>query len=150
MAITEPVGRRGPLPGHGGAPRRRFNTTEIRLIYELARVGATRFEVSIALGVSEDTLARRLSDTPAVQNAYFRGLAALRVAIRRRQISIAMNDSHPKQAKMLIHLGKVILGQTDRLGPRIGSVADALAALTRLFPDVPRSSWGDLFNVQTN
>lgn len=130
--------RRGPLPGHGGEPRRAFTTREIKIISELARYGATRREVAAVLNMSVDTLNRRLRDTPAVRNAFFKGRVRTRLEIREKQIRIAMDDTHPKQGRMLIFLGKALLGQTPPPPVRtiVRTEADAIAVFTRLLPDV--------------
>lgn len=138
-----PRKRRGPLPGHGGAPQKEFTPVEIKTIFELARVGCTRREIAGVLGISVDTLERHLRKTSAARNmsaagnAYAEGRATLRLAIRKAQIRVALDDTDPGQAKMLVFLGRVLLGQCPYSPPKasITTVEDAVAVFKRVLPD---------------
>lgn len=92
-------------------------------IQELASLGCAKYEIAIRLGVAENTFAARMRDTPEVIAAYEKGIADLKISIRRAQVKAALGGN----ISMLIFLGKNILGQSDNpevieLEKRIGEM----------------------------
>lgn len=130
------AGKRGPIPGEGGAPKKLPTPEQIQQVGRIASIGGTHWEMAIVLGIDEDTFRARLKDTPELRAAVEQGLWQLRTSLRRKTIAIAMDDGHAAQATMLIWANKTVLGQTERLSVRVESEKDALAALQNLFPDV--------------
>jgi hypothetical protein len=98
------VGQRGPLP-------RVVTPDEMRLLGAQLR---TYDEAAAALHISRSSLTTRLRDNPALREAWESGRADTHATLRLRQIQIALSPTHPDAAKMLIHLGKVELGQTEK------------------------------------
>lgn len=78
---------------------------DAELVYKLAKLGSTQEEIGEFFGVDQATISRRFSSEFAL------GRAACKISLRRWQIKRAHAGSDP----MLIHLGKVYLGQTDKL-----------------------------------
>jgi predicted DNA-binding protein (UPF0251 family) len=133
----EGAGARGPKPGEGGAPAVEFTAQQIEQIESMANIGCTQAEMAATLGISEDTLQRRLHDTSAVAEAVRRGDARLKRSLRRKKVEIALRDGHHAQAKMLIWCSKTILGESDRRIVKLETEKDALDTLRELFPDIP-------------
>lgn len=131
------TGRRGPVPGAGGRRKIELTKDQLQQVQRLAEIGATHEEMATHLGVSLSTFHRRLSDeTSDVYERVRKGEAALRVALRRKQVAIALNDDHANQSTMLIWCGKVILGQSERMNVRIETADEAEAVLRKLFPEL--------------
>lgn len=93
---------------------------DLAMIQKLAQFGLTVSEIAEVVGVSERTLHRRSGV------ALRRGRARLNISLRRLQLRAARRGSVP----MLIWLGKVYLGQTDRQeiirGERVRVVEEVL------------------------
>jgi hypothetical protein len=87
-------------------------------LWKLERLGAyyvTVGEAAHVLGVSRSTLTRRLRE-PEYRRAWNRGRVSVKIAVRRKQLEVALEGSDT----MLIWLGKQLLGQTD--GPVVEPV----------------------------
>lgn len=123
------AGKRGPIPGEGGGPDRKFSEAEVQQLKGMASVGATKHEMAAVLGISEREMFRMIAETPVIAAALKAGEGNLRVSLRNKQVQIALDDKHPAQATMLIWAGKTVLGQSDRLNVKIDSVQDAMEAL---------------------
>jgi hypothetical protein len=93
----EPKLGRPPLP---------LDVEELRRI---ARTGATQQEIAARLGMSVDTLERRLKD-PEVRALVDKAHAEVKVSLRAKQIELALAGDRT----MLVWLGKQMLGQKDR------------------------------------
>lgn len=130
------AGKRGPIPGEGGGPRKMLTPDQLEQVERMAEIGCTRAEMANRLVIDEDTLAARIRDTPSVSQAVKRGDANLRTSLRRKQVQIALKDGHPAQATMLVWCGKTILGQSERTVVKIESEADALTKLRELYPEL--------------
>ena len=81
-----------------------------RQVEELARIGCTEQDMAAVLGVSVDTLQRRLRARLEFRGAIEKGHASLRNSLRRLQVKKALEGN----TTMLIWLGKQYLGQRDR------------------------------------
>lgn len=133
-------GKRGPIKGQGGGPRIKFSKKDLERLERLAEAGATQAEMAADLGVDEDTIRRRIHDTPAVGARVKAGQTRMKLSLRRKQLRIALDDTHPKQATMLVWLGKVQLGQSEVRRIRIENEDAAVAKLRELFPDIPEET----------
>ena len=80
----------------------------IRIIYELAKIGATQNEIGAVLGVAASTLRDFLAAHPNCREAWEDGIEHAKISLRRKQLSLA-----DKNAPMAIFLGKNMLGQKD-------------------------------------
>jgi len=80
----------------------------LRVIHELAKIGATQKEIAAILGVSDRTLQNFLYDNPPAYEAWEDGQQKMKISLRRKQLSLA-----DKNAPMAIFLGKNLLGQKD-------------------------------------
>jgi hypothetical protein len=98
------VGQRGPLP-------RIITPTEMRLLG--AQLG-TMDEAAAALNLSRATLQVRLRENPELREAFEQGKHDTYTRLRRRQIAVALDPEHPQAAQLLIHLGKTVLGQSEK------------------------------------
>ena len=119
-----------------GRPKKLLTPKEISDLERLAETGATQQEQAMLLGISVDTLQRRLLDQPEVYEAMCRANARMRTSIRRKQIAVALDDKHPAQATMLIWCGKVLLGQSDRVTLKIETPQDAFDKLKLIWPEI--------------
>jgi len=119
-----------------GRPKIVLSSSQIDDLERLAEIGATQEEQAAYLGISMDTLHRRMHDQPDVFLAVTRAGGRLKASLRRKQVSVALNDGHPSQATMLIWLGKTVLGQSDRVSLKIETTDDALKALKDIWPDI--------------
>jgi hypothetical protein len=91
-----------------GRPRKEVDGNEVR---RLATIGCTQVDIARYFGVDEKTIRNRFSDD------YSLGREAGKLSLRRMQFKAAARGSVP----MLIHLGKTVLGQTDRLDVTTGN-----------------------------
>ena len=75
---------------------------------------ATFKEAAAWFQCSASTLALRLREDPELRNAWDEGHYEGQLSLRRRQLEVAFGES-PQAIQMLIHLGKTVLNQTERL-----------------------------------
>lgn len=85
-----------------GRPKKNIDLDAVR---ELASEGNTQEDIASALGFARSTFGNR----PDLKEAYQLGLAELRVNLRHWQVQAAKSGN----IQMLIHLGKVLLNQSD-------------------------------------
>jgi len=90
----------------GGRPRLEF---DLRQVEELGKIQSTHSELAAVLGVSVDTVERRLRDDPEFCSAYEKGLENGKSSLRRIQWKAALGGN----TTMQIWLGKQYLGQRD-------------------------------------
>ena len=95
-----------PAKHAGGRPRLTF---DLRMVEDLGRIQSTHAELAAVLGVSVDTVERRLADDPEFCGAYEKGLENGRSSLRRIQWKNALSGN----TTMQIWLGKQYLGQRD-------------------------------------
>ena len=93
-----------PKPGRPPKP------LDLEELKRWARTGATQQEIAARLGMSVDTLERRLQD-PEVRALVDQAQAEVKISLRAKQVQLALAGDR----KMLIWLGKQLLGQKDRL-----------------------------------
>ena len=98
----------GLTPRQAHAVSQRKNRTPEQ-VYACAKLGATLEEAAGVLDVHKSTLGRRLKED-AYGEAWVRGQAQTRRAIREAQLEAAVKDRNPR---MLIWLGKQYLGQKN-------------------------------------
>jgi hypothetical protein len=113
-----------------------LSPAQIEDLQTLASYGATQQEMASYLGISVDTLGRRMKDQPEVFMALQQAGARTKASLRRKQISVALNDAHPGQSTMLVWLGKTMLGQSDKISLKIETADDALRALCEVWPEL--------------
>ena len=78
-------------------------------VYELACISMTQQQISDYFGISLKTF----SHNQDYIDSYNEGKAVFTKSILEKQYKIAMDDKHKDQTKLLIHLGKVSLGQRE-------------------------------------
>jgi hypothetical protein len=78
---------------------------DAELVRKLAKLGCTQDEIADFFGVTQSVISERF------RSDFHLGSAESKISIRRVQFKRAMHGSD----RMLIHLGKVYLGQTDRV-----------------------------------
>jgi hypothetical protein len=81
---------------------------DAELVRKLAKIGCTQDEIADFFGVTQSVISERF------RSDFHLGCAESKISLRRMQFKRAMQGSD----RMLIHLGKVFLGQTDRLDVR--------------------------------
>ncbi len=91
----------------GGRPRLQF---DLRMVEDLGKIQSTHSELAAVLGVSIDTVERRLRDDPEFCSAYERGLENGKSSLRRIQWKAALGGN----TTMQIWLGKQYLQQRDQ------------------------------------
>jgi len=91
----------------GGRPRVVF---DLRQVEDLGKIQSTHAELAAVLGVSVDTVERRLRDDSEFREAYQKGLEHGKSSLRRIQWKAALGGN----TTMQIWLGKQYLGQQDR------------------------------------
>ena len=92
-------------PGPNRSPR---IEVDLKRLEKLGTLCVTVGEAADVLGVSRSTLTRRLRE-PVYRCAWNRGRVAVKIALRRKQIDLAMAGN----VTMLIWLGKQLLGQKN-------------------------------------
>lgn len=109
--------------GKAGRPKIEINLEHLA---ELCQLYCNDEEIAGWLGVSVDTLIRRKHDDPAFLEAYMKGKADGKVALRRLQWESAKKGN----VSMQIWLGKQALGQRDKheieAGESIAGLADVV------------------------
>ena len=90
----------------GGRPRIEF---DLRLVEDLGKIQSTHSELAAVLGVSIETVKRRLKDDPEFCAVYEKGLENGKSSLRRIQWKAALAGN----TTMQIWLGKQYLGQRD-------------------------------------
>ena len=83
-------------------PKKKIDLDEVR---ELASEGNTQADIAKALGFARSTFANR----PDLKKAYELGVSELKINLRHWQVQAAKSGN----IQMLIHLGKVLLDQSD-------------------------------------
>ena len=78
---------------------------DAELVRKLAKIGCTQDEIADFFGVTQSVISERF------RSDFHLGCAESKISLRRMQFKRAMQGSD----RMLIHLGKVYLGQTDRV-----------------------------------
>jgi len=91
----------------GGRPRLEF---DLRMVEDLGKIQSTHSELAAVLGVSVDTVERRLRDDPEFCRAYEKGLENGKSSLRRIQWKAALGGN----TTMQIWLGKQYLQQRDQ------------------------------------
>jgi DNA-binding XRE family transcriptional regulator len=92
-----------------GRPRKPIDAEQV---YKLARLGCTQEEIADIFDVSQQTISDRFSVECS------RARASLKMSLRRAQLHRAIKD---RSDSMLIHLGKNMLGQSDRLQAEVNA-----------------------------
>ena len=82
--------------------------TKAGKVEQYASLGMSQEAVANALGIASGVMVRDFGQY------YDRGAVGLRLRLRAEQVRVALADGNPKQATMLIFLGKNYLGQKDK------------------------------------
>jgi len=115
-----------------GRPRIEFDLSQVE---GFGQIGATATEIAAVLPASQSTIEHRMADRESdFSKAYQKGLGALKMSLRRKQIQLAL-AGNPTQ---LIWLGKQLLGQTDRQELRHGAQEDVPLEFTLKIGDMDR------------
>lgn len=83
-------------------------------IEKLAQFGATQHEMAHFLSISTSLIEERLQ-RPELRAAYDKGMATMKLSLRRHQFTLAEKGN----ATMLIWMGKQHLGQRDNLDAKL-------------------------------
>ena len=94
-----PTRKKGVAPKDNGRPR---VDTDFDLFKRLAGVQCTIVEIAAVMGVSHDTIQRRMADNCEWQEAYAAGMHTGRASIRRQQFQALAEGN----VTMMIWLGK--------------------------------------------
>lgn len=92
-------------------PTIKFDKDQYAQIEKLAAMGCTDEEMAAVMGVSLSTWKRMKSRDELLVKTVAEGKASLNVKLRRMQIEMAMSGDRA----LLIHLGKHLLGQNDKV-----------------------------------
>ena len=92
-------------------PTIKFNKEQYAQIAKLAEMGCTDEEMAAVMNVSLSTWKRMKSRDELLVQTVSEGKANLSVKLRRMQIEMAMSGDRA----LLIHLGKHLLGQNDKV-----------------------------------
>ena len=82
-----------------------------RQVEDLAAIGCTYDEIALILGITGYQLKKRRKSDVEFEERHQKGMARLKMSIRRMQLQSAMKGN----VAMLIWLGKQYLQQTDRV-----------------------------------
>lgn len=104
----------------GGRPRIEFDDNDWRQLEEMAQIHCTGEEMASILGVSFDTLERRVKEkfNTSFADWHKRFSDGGKMCLRRKQYKKAVDDGN---VPMLIWLGKQWLGQTDKIENESGT-----------------------------
>jgi len=102
----------------GGRPRLTF---DLRQVEDLGKIQSTHSELAAVLGVSIETVKRRLKGDPEFCAAYEKGLENGKSSLRRIQWKAALGGN----VVMQIWLGKQYLGQRDQQAVEVTRHTDA-------------------------
>jgi hypothetical protein len=80
-------------------------------VERLAGINCTTEEMAYVLGVHANTLFNRRRDDPEFLAAEARGRSAVKISLRHKQLQLALAGDRT----MLVWLGKVLLGQNEKL-----------------------------------
>src|SRR5215469_11005736 len=86
---------------------------DYRVVFEAAKIDCTLEECAALLGIGYTMIRQRYADDPEFIEAWERGHAMKRVTLRKTQWRLAQGFG-PQAVQMAIHLGKHILGQTEK------------------------------------
>lgn len=103
----------------GGRPRKILTEEGAKLIESMARIMCTEEEISQLLGCSRDIFYTE-DNKEVYRQAIERGKSNGKQSLRRMQYQLAMKGN----VKMLIWLGKQVLGQSDKLDTNANINAD--------------------------
>jgi hypothetical protein len=82
----------------------------VKMVRKLAELQCTQAEAAAFFGITVGRFARLLKQYPALKYAWQHGLEVGKISLRRLQWAHAV-----KNPAMAIHLGKNILGQSDKV-----------------------------------
>jgi len=116
---------------------------------DLCLVGCTLRECAAILRCSEDTVERRIAEQTGLTFADYRDSkeASNRVELRRRQWDQAINGDNAWNVTDRIWMGKVKLGQTDKIVVE-KDISPALAALVQTLVDGQRRITGEIVDTE--
>lgn len=102
-----------PPPRHPGGRPRSIECDEktLKRLAALGQLQCTQQEAAASLGVGLRTLKQFFAEYPESREAWQAGRDMGQVSVRRAQYKAAVKDGN---VQMLIHLGKHVLGQTDK------------------------------------
>lgn len=101
------MGKRGPQPGTGGAPRKEIN---VDVLKRAASIGCTVDEIAALLGIARATFFDHLNRDPELQRMVDEAREQGRSTLRRLQ----WQKANVGDTTMLIWLGKQMLKQRDK------------------------------------
>jgi hypothetical protein len=111
---TQPAESNEQRPNPIGRPRGSYKEIDLKIFSKLCQYGLTIEEMAHVLGVDRHTLGARIRSDQEFAAALKKGRAKAQLMIRYQQFKAAQNGS----VRMLIHLGKIYLGQTGKTEER--------------------------------
>lgn len=108
-----------PTGSNGGRPRKVITSKGAEFIESLSKIMCTEEEIAQLLDTSLDTLLNA-DNKEVFRSAINRGKSNGKQSLRRMQYQLAMKGN----VKMLIWLGKQVLGQSDKLDTNANINAD--------------------------
>ena len=108
------------VPSGGGSPKKVLTEEGCKLVENLSRILCTEEEIAQILETSLDTLLNK-NNKELFRGSIERGRAQGKQSLRRMQYQVAMKGN----VKMLIWLGKQVLGQTEKIDTNVNTNENA-------------------------
>lgn len=109
------------VPSGGGTPKKILTPEGCQLVENLSRILCTEEEIAQILETSPDTLLNK-NNKELFRASIERGKAQGKQSLRRMQYKVAMSGN----VKMLIWLGKQVLGQSDKIDTNVNTNKNAV------------------------
>ena len=116
------------VPSGGGCPKKVLTAEGCKLVENLSRILCTEEEIAQILETSLDTLLNK-NNKELFRSSIERGRAQGKQSLRRMQYEVATKGN----VKMLIWLGKQVLGQSEKIDTNVN--ANDNATMMREFLD---------------
>lgn len=109
------------LPSGGGCPKKVLTAEGCKLVENLSRILCTEEEIAQILETSLDTLLNK-NNKELFRSSIERGRAQGKQSLRRMQYEVATKGN----VKMLIWLGKQVLGQSEKIDTNVNANDNAM------------------------
>lgn len=110
LSLPRALEKYAPVKYNGKIDRTRG--LDMEGIYKLAVLGCTPEEICAFLNIEKGHFKRCMDNNEAVKEVLEQGYSTHRVAIRQKQMEVALDDGN---VPMLVHLAKTVLGQSERV-----------------------------------
>lgn len=109
------------VPSGGGCPKKVLTAEGCKLVENLSRILCTEEEIAQILETSLDTLLNK-NNKELFRSSIERGRAQGKQSLRRMQYEVATKGN----VKMLIWLGKQVLGQSEKIDTNVNANDNAM------------------------